>query len=60
MRITLLASAPFAVPTLDALLTAGHEVAVGTQPARPAGRGKQLRPTAIGERAARFVPMASG
>ena len=50
MRVTLLASADFAVPTLNGLLAAGHEVIVGTQPARPAGRGRSLRPTAIGKR----------
>ncbi len=52
MRVTLLASAAFARPTLDALLTAGHEVCVGTQPARPAGRGRGLRPTPLAEHAA--------
>ncbi|MBM3985144.1 MAG: methionyl-tRNA formyltransferase, partial [Planctomycetes bacterium] len=36
MRVTLLASAEFALPTLEALLASGHEVALGTQPARPA------------------------
>ena len=51
MKVTLLASAAFAVPTLDALLNSGHEVSVGTQPARPAGRGrKQSRPTPIAAR----------
>lgn len=53
MRVTLLASAAFAVPTLDALLAAGHEVCVGTQPARPAGRGrKRSQPTPIAEHCA--------
>ena len=47
MRVTLLASAGFARPALDALLAGGHEVSVGTQPARPAGRGRSLRPTEI-------------
>jgi methionyl-tRNA formyltransferase len=42
----------FAVPTLDALLAAGHEVAaVYSQPPRPAGRGKALRPSPVQERA---------
>jgi methionyl-tRNA formyltransferase len=45
MRVTLLASAAFARPTLDALLTEGHEVSLGTQPSRRAGRGRGLRPT---------------
>jgi methionyl-tRNA formyltransferase len=38
----------FAVPTLDALIAAGHEVAaVYTQPPRPAGRGKAPRPSPV-------------
>ena len=45
-------SPDFAVPTLDALVGAGHEiVAVYTQPPRPAGRGKGDRPTAVETRA---------
>jgi methionyl-tRNA formyltransferase len=40
------------VPTLDALVEAGHEVVcVYTQPPRPAGRGKAERPTAVDDRA---------
>jgi len=42
----------FAVPTLDALVAAGHEVvAVYTQPPRPAGRGKAPRPSPVQARA---------
>jgi methionyl-tRNA formyltransferase len=52
MRVTLLASAEFAGPTLEALIAGGHEVAVGTQPARKAGRGRAPRPTPIGRQAA--------
>lgn len=45
-------SPDFAVPTLEALVEAGHEVvAAYTQPPRPAGRGKGERPTAVDERA---------
>ena len=45
-------SPEFAVPTLDALVAAGHEVvAAYTQPPRPAGRGKADRPTAVALRA---------
>ena len=45
-------SPDFAVPTLDALVEAGHEViAAYTQPPRPAGRGKGERPTAVELRA---------
>ncbi len=52
MRAIFMGSPEFAVPTLDALVAAGHEVvAVYTQPPRPAGRGKQLQPTAVEERA---------
>ncbi len=45
-------SPQFAVPTLDALVAAGHEVAAAyTQAARPAGRGKGERATAVEVRA---------
>ncbi|MDR6511672.1 methionyl-tRNA formyltransferase [Novosphingobium capsulatum] len=38
----------FAVPTLDALVAAGHEVVtVYSQPPRPAGRGKKLQPSPV-------------
>jgi methionyl-tRNA formyltransferase len=41
-------SPDFAVPTLAALVEAGHEIAcVYSQPPKPAGRGKALRPTAV-------------
>lgn len=41
-------SPEFAVPSLEALHGAGHEIArVYTQPPRPAGRGKAPRPTAV-------------
>jgi methionyl-tRNA formyltransferase len=52
MRIVFMGSPGFAVPSLDALVEAGHElVAVYSQPPRPAGRGKAPRPTAIQLRA---------
>lgn len=39
---------PFAVPTLQALVQAGHQVrAVYTQPDRPQGRGQQLAQSAV-------------
>jgi len=42
----------FAVPALDALAEAGHEIiAVYSQPPRRAGRGKALRPTPVHARA---------
>lgn len=38
----------FAVPTLEALVAAGHQVvAVYSQPPRPAGRGKKLQPSPV-------------
>jgi methionyl-tRNA formyltransferase len=41
-------TAAFAVPSLQALLDAGHSVlAVVTQPDRPAGRGQGLRPSPV-------------
>jgi methionyl-tRNA formyltransferase len=55
MRIIFMGSPDFAVPTLDALVEAGHEVrAAYTQPPRPAGRGKSERPTAVEMRADRL------
>jgi methionyl-tRNA formyltransferase len=52
MRIIFMGSPDFAVPTLDALVEAGHDViAAYTQPSRPAGRGKGERPTAVAVRA---------
>jgi methionyl-tRNA formyltransferase len=48
MRIIFMGTPEFAVPTLRALHEAAHEVvAVYTQPPRPAGRGKQLQPSAV-------------
>ena len=52
MRIIFMGSPEFAVPSLNALVEAGHEVvAVYSQPPRPAGRGKSERKTAVHERA---------
>src|SRR3712207_1280746 len=52
MRLAFMGTPDFAVPTLDALLAAGHEVvAVYSQPPRPAGRGKALRPSPVHQRA---------
>jgi len=52
MRIIFMGSPEFAVPTLDALVAAGHEVvAAYCQPPRAAGRGKALRPTPVQARA---------
>jgi methionyl-tRNA formyltransferase len=50
MRIVFMGSPDFAVPSLNALVEAGHEVvAVYAQPPRPAGRGKADRKTAVHE-----------
>ncbi len=52
MRIAFMGTPQFAVPTLDALVAAGHEVvAAYAQPPRPAGRGKALRPSPVQQRA---------
>ena len=52
MRIVFMGSPDFAVPSLNALVEAGHDVvAAYCQPARPAGRGKAERKTAVHERA---------
>lgn len=52
MRIVFMGSPDFAVPSLDALVAAGHEVpCVYTQPPRPAGRGKGEQKTAVHKRA---------
>lgn len=52
MRIIYMGTPDFAVPAIDALRAAGHEiVAVYSQPPRPAGRGKALRPSPVQARA---------
>ena len=52
MRIVFMGTPDFAVPALEALIAAGHEVAcVYCQPPRPAGRGKKDRPTPVHARA---------
>src|SRR3954468_20949875 len=52
MRIVFMGSPDFAVPSLDALVEAGHTVvAAYCQPPRPAGRGKADRKTAVHQRA---------
>jgi methionyl-tRNA formyltransferase len=52
MRIIFMGSPDFAVPSLNALVAAGHDVvAAYARPPRPAGRGKAQRKTAVQERA---------
>lgn len=48
LRLAFMGSPTFALPTLEALIGAGHDIAcVYSQPPRPAGRGKQERPTPV-------------
>lgn len=48
MRLVFMGTPDFAVPSLQALVEQGHEVVgVFTQPDRPAGRGKNLRPSPV-------------
>ena len=52
MRVIFMGTPEFSVPVLDALVDAGHEIAaVYCQPPRPAGRGKEDRPTPVHARA---------
>jgi methionyl-tRNA formyltransferase len=52
MRLAFMGTPDFAVPTLDALVAAGHDIAaVYTQPPRPAGRGKALSASPVHRRA---------
>jgi methionyl-tRNA formyltransferase len=53
LRLAFLGTPEFAVPSLEALIAAGHEVACAyAQPPRPAGRGQRLRPSPVHEAAA--------
>src|SRR5690349_3360946 len=48
LRLAFMGSPDFALPALVALIGAGHDIAcVYSQPSRPAGRGKQERPTPV-------------
>jgi len=52
LRLAFMGTPGFAVPPLEALIAAGHEVvAVYTQPPRPAGRGQAKRRSAVHEAA---------
>lgn len=52
MRVVFMGTPEFAVPTLDALVEAGHEVVlVVAQPDRPAGRGRKLTAPPVAQRA---------
>lgn len=48
MRLVFMGTPDFSVPSLRALVSGGYEVVgVFTQPDRPAGRGKQLKPSPV-------------
>ncbi len=48
LRLAFMGTPKFAVPSLRALANAGHEIAaVYSQPPRPAGRGRQARPSPV-------------
>ncbi|AET70139.1 methionyl-tRNA formyltransferase [Desulfosporosinus orientis DSM 765] len=48
MRVVFMGTPDFSVPTLKALAEGGHEIlGVFTQPDRPAGRGKKLKPSPV-------------
>lgn len=52
MKIIFMGTPDFSVPVLEALVSAGHEIAaVYCQPPRPAGRGKKDRPSPVQRRA---------
>ena len=55
LRTVFLGTPQFAVPTLDALVAAGHQViSVYTQPDRPKGRGQSVAMSAVKEAALRL------
>lgn len=52
MRMVFFGSGEFGVPTLETLVSAGHDIpAIVSQPDRPAGRGGKTRPTPLRARA---------
>jgi methionyl-tRNA formyltransferase len=52
MRLVFAGTPEFALPALEALRAAGHEIlAILTQPDRPAGRGRRLAPSPVARRA---------
>jgi methionyl-tRNA formyltransferase len=55
MELIFLGTPAFAVPTLEAVIAAGHQVlAVFTQPDRPKGRGGEISQSPVKEAALRF------
>ena len=52
MRLVFMGTPDFAVPALEALVDAGHDIAaVYTRPPRPGGRGQRARPSPVQARA---------
>jgi methionyl-tRNA formyltransferase len=51
MKVIFMGTPEFSVPVLSAIAARHEVVAVYTQPPRPAGRGKALRPSAVHQRA---------
>ena len=50
MRIVFMGSGAFAIPSLEALLDSGHEVAaVVTQPDKEKGRGREMAPRCLAD-----------
>ena len=55
LRLVFMGTPDFAVPTLDAILGAGHKItAVYTRPPRPAGRGMAVQASPVAHSADRF------
>ncbi len=52
LRIIFMGTPEFAVPSLERLAGAGHELLVVTQPGRPAGRGLRVEPSPVARVAA--------
>ncbi len=61
MRIVFMGSPDFALPSLQALIDAGHEIALCVcQPDKASGRGRKLKPCAIKRRALELgLPVAT-
>jgi len=54
LRLAFMGTPEFAVPTLEALLERGHDIAaVYTQPPRPSGRGQKQQPSPVQRAAAK-------
>ncbi len=58
MKLIFLGSGAFGLPTLERLARDHELLGIVTQPDRPSGRGRALRPTPVGEWAAQQAPEA--